>query len=73
MGYELQPAVEDDNSKHDMCMSSENSWCLYQKVLTPINVDNSQHNYTPLPEDVIEAIKPIYQDLSKEELLKKGF
>lgn len=36
-----------------------------------IGVQNFKHNYTPLPEDVIQAIKPIYEDLSRDELLER--
>ena len=30
-----------------------------------------KHDYQPLPEDVLSAIKPIYQDLSSDALLKR--
>ncbi|XP_025992970.1 uncharacterized protein LOC105198260 isoform X1 [Solenopsis invicta] len=63
--------LTDDNPQHDMCMSGENSWCPYQKALAITGVENFQHNYTPLPENVIQAIKPIYEDLSKDELLER--
>ncbi|XP_025995458.2 uncharacterized protein LOC105204411 [Solenopsis invicta] len=59
----------DDNFQHDM--NGENSWCPYQKALATTGVENFQHNYTPLPEDVIQAIKPIYEDLSKDKLLER--
>ncbi|CAB3247586.1 unnamed protein product [Arctia plantaginis] len=52
-------------------MSGENSWCSYQKALATTGVENFKHDYTPLPLDVIEAIKPIYEDLSKDELLER--
>lgn len=52
-------------------MSSENLWCIYQKALATTGVENFRHNYTPLLEDVIQALKPIYQDLSKKELLER--
>ena len=30
-----------------------------------------KHDYDPLPSEVSSAIKPIYEDLSKEELLER--
>ncbi|CAH1115698.1 unnamed protein product [Psylliodes chrysocephalus] len=61
----------DDNPQHHKCMSGENSWCPYQKALATTGEENFKHDYTPLAEDVIQAIKPIYEDLSKYELLKR--
>ncbi|XP_044592130.1 uncharacterized protein LOC123270228 [Cotesia glomerata] len=61
----------DDYPQHHKCMSGENSWCSYQKALATTGVENFNHDYTPLPQDVIEAIKPIYEDLSKDELLER--
>lgn len=61
----------DDNPQHDKCLRGKNSWCPYQKALATTGVDNFKHKYTPLPEDVIQAIKPIYEDLSKDELLER--
>lgn len=61
----------DDNPQHHRCMSGENSWCRYQKALATTGVENFKHDYTPLPQDVIQAIKPIYEDLSKDELLER--
>lgn len=61
----------DDNPQHDKCPSGENSWCPYKKALATTGVENFIHNYTPLPEDVLQAIKLIYEDLSKDELLER--
>ena len=61
----------DDNPQHDMCPSGENSWCPYQKALATTGVENFKHNYTPLPADVMKAIQPVYEDLSKDELLER--
>lgn len=50
---------KDDNPQQYRCMSSENSWCRYQKALATEGVENFKRDSTPLPEDVIQAIKPI--------------
>nr|XP_036230996.1 uncharacterized protein LOC118683174 [Bactrocera oleae] len=67
--YHLQSTG--DNLQHHKCMSGENSWCSYQKALATTGVENFKHDYTPLPQDVIQAIKPIYEDLSKDKLLER--
>lgn len=61
----------DDNPQHDNCPSGENSWCPCKKALATTRVKNFRHNYTPLPENVLQAIKPIYEDLSRDEFLER--
>ena len=61
----------DEKSQHDKCLSGENSWCPYKKVLATTGVENFKHNYHALPPDVIVAIKLIYDDLSKDKLLER--
>ena len=61
----------DENPQHEKCPSGENSWCPYQKALATTEVENFKHDYNPLPQDVLKAIKPIYEDLSKDELLER--
>lgn len=59
----------DENPQHDKCPAGADSWCGYQKALA--EGKPFKHEYTPLPEDVLNAIKPIYEDLSKDELLER--
>ena len=61
----------DENPRHEKCPDGATSWCPYKKALATTGVQNFKHEYTPLPQDVIEAIKPIYEDLSKDELLER--
>ena len=54
---------------HVYCPKTSHSWCQHQRHL----IDNS-NLYTPgagLSNDVISAIKPVYADLTKSEILKK--
>ena len=60
-----------ENPQHEKCPRGKNSWCPYQKALAATGVPNSEHDYNPLPEDVLKAIKPLYEDLSKDELLER--
>ena len=54
---------------HDYCPKSSDSWCQYQR-----DQINNTSLYKPGPglsRDVIEAVKPIYHDLSKDNILSK--
>ena len=58
-------ASSEQNNWHDHCPSGETSWCRYQ---------SGRNTFKPGPGlllSVIQHVKPIYNELSKEELLKK--
>lgn len=59
----------DKNPQHDNCPTGADSWCKYQKAKATSGLEKFKHE--PLPEDVLAAIKPIYEDLSKDELLQR--
>ena len=61
----------DKKPQHDKCPSGEKSRCPYQKALATTGVEGFKHEYTPLPDDVLQEIKPIYEDLSKDDLLER--
>lgn len=61
----------DAHPQHEKCMSGEKSWCPYQRALATTGVENFKHDYFPLPQDVIDAIEPIYKDLTDEKLLER--
>lgn len=61
----------DDNPHHDKCPSGEDSWCEWQRAKATKSLKAFKHSYTALPADVLIAMKPIYQDLSKDELLQR--
>ncbi|KAL7301969.1 hypothetical protein TKK_0005560 [Trichogramma kaykai] len=66
----------DDNPKHQNCPRDENSWCEWQKAAIKGEFKSFKHSYAALPTDVLVAVKPIYEDLSKDSLLErcvKGF
>lgn len=58
----------DQNPKHGLCPRRENSWCKYQKSI--INKTLFSHK-NPLPQENMKAVKPIFDSLSKTELLEK--
>ncbi|MBY0580425.1 MAG: hypothetical protein K2P53_01900, partial [Rickettsiales bacterium] len=64
-------ASSKDNNYHTYCPNGEKSWCQH-------NVDRKHPNQPPLykpglglPRDIIELLKPIYKELSSDELLAK--
>ncbi|XP_074096699.1 uncharacterized protein LOC141525900 isoform X1 [Cotesia typhae] len=61
----------DEKPNHDMCSKGEESWCSYQRAEARGELDTYSHDYSPLPSDVLKAIKPIYEDLSNENLLSR--
>lgn len=61
----------DENPQHEKCPSGEDSWCEWQNAAAANALQSFRHSYTALPTDVLEAIKPIYEDLSKDALLQR--
>ncbi|XP_044586088.1 uncharacterized protein LOC123266122 [Cotesia glomerata] len=61
----------DENPNHDMCPKGEDSWCSYQRAEASGELDTYTQDYSPLPPDVLKAIKPIYDDLSNDNLLSR--
>lgn len=61
----------DENPHHKKCPSGADSWCEWQKAAAANALDSFKHTYSALPEDVLNAIKPIYEDLSKDALLER--
>ncbi|CAH0551117.1 unnamed protein product [Brassicogethes aeneus] len=61
----------DENPQHEKCRSGEDSWCEWQKAAAADALGSFKHSYTALPTDILEAMRPIYYDLSKDELLQR--
>ena len=60
----------DDNLQHHLCPEGADSWCSWKKAKLENNLGRYKHK-PALPLDVQEAILPIYNDLSNEELLTR--
>nr|XP_012148419.1 PREDICTED: uncharacterized protein LOC105663526 [Megachile rotundata] len=60
----------DKNLQHNKCPNSPDSWCTWQRASVTNTHSSFKHDYDPLPSDVSAAIKPIYEELSKEKLLE---
>lgn len=61
----------DEFPQHDQCPVGAESWCTWQRAFASDKLASYSHDYKPLPSDVLTAIKLIYVDLSKEELLER--
>lgn len=60
----------DEKPQHDRCPPGTNSWCSWQKSKSM----NTLHEYTHKPallQQVFDAVKPIYEELSKDDLLSR--
>lgn len=60
----------DENPQHHYCPEGETSWCQYQQL----KADNKEDTFIHPPtfdEEVIKVLKPIYEDLSDDSILKR--
>ncbi|GFS53178.1 uncharacterized protein TNCV_4069041 [Trichonephila clavipes] len=64
----LHKISTDENPQHGFCPSGPDKWCRYKKAQLENKVYHHKHK---LPVAVVEAIRPIFRDLSDPELLKK--
>lgn len=60
----------DKNPHHHLCPPGENSWCSWQKAKACGTLKNYYHK-TPLRQVVQDAIKPVYEKLSDDNLLER--
>lgn len=61
----------DEKRYHNRCPTGVESWCTWQHASAKRELASFKHYYKPLPPDVLITIKPIYEDLSKDTLLKR--
>ncbi|XP_014476600.1 PREDICTED: uncharacterized protein LOC106745478 [Dinoponera quadriceps] len=55
---------------HENCPKGPESWCQWQKARALGKLQDFKHEPT-LPKEVLDAIKPIYTDLSRDDLLER--
>lgn len=67
----LHSSSTDAEPHHENCPTGADSWCSYQKAMANGQIDSYTHDYSPLPEDVLKAIEPIYKLLSEQKLLER--
>ena len=61
----------DKKPQHHKCPPGADSWCKYQQAKAEKNLKSFKHDYTALPKEVVDAIKPIYESFTNEELLQR--
>lgn len=66
----LHKISTNDKPQHHLCPSGEDSWCTWQKAKASGSLKNYNHA-SPLSTDVQDAIKPIYETLSNDDLLER--
>ncbi|GFU34495.1 uncharacterized protein TNCV_1992371 [Trichonephila clavipes] len=60
----------DEEPLHKFCPVGPNSWCKYQNQVVEGSVETFRHS-NKLPLAVMDAIKPVFNDLSQPKLLQK--
>lgn len=60
----------DANPQHTYCPAGVTSWCAWRRAEAEGKLENFTHD-PPLSKKVQQIIKPIYEDLSKDELLER--
>lgn len=60
----------DENPQHERCPPGKDSWCSWQRM-NFTNTLEEHHHKIPIPEEVFRAIKPIYEELSSDDLLNR--
>ena len=59
----------DDRPVHHMCPEGENSWCSYNKAKAGNKLDEYKHGFDPIPQAIVQLLKPIYNRLGSQLLL----
>ncbi|KAG8226745.1 hypothetical protein J437_LFUL004396 [Ladona fulva] len=59
-----------DMPKHHYCPEGADSWCTWQRANTEGTLAQYKHK-DALPQTVIDVVSPIYEDLSRKELLER--
>ncbi|GFX59028.1 uncharacterized protein TNCV_3814621 [Trichonephila clavipes] len=60
----------DEEPLHSFCPVGPNSWCKYQNQVVEGSVETFRHSNN-LPVAVMDAIKPVFNDLTQPKLLQK--
>ncbi|GFU72035.1 uncharacterized protein TNCV_1459291 [Trichonephila clavipes] len=64
----LHKLSTDEKPQHGFCPSDTDTWCKFKKAKL---LGETYHHKNSLPVDVVEAMRPVFRDLAKPELLKK--
>ena len=59
----------DDRPVHHMCPEGENSLCSYNKAKACNKLDEYKHGFDPIPQAIVQLLKPIFNRLGSRFLL----
>ena len=59
----------DEAPRHNLCPTGKDSWCKYQ--VAKAHNEEYHHKHPPIPDAIIQLIKPIYAHLGSRSLLEK--
>jgi len=51
-----------DKPQHHLCSQASDSWCEWQQAKANGSLDTYEQSYNALPDEVLDAIRPIYED-----------
>ncbi|KYM98778.1 hypothetical protein ALC62_10506 [Cyphomyrmex costatus] len=66
----LHKISTDNHPQHDNCPTGENSWCSWQRAKSSNTLATYTHK-PPMSDVVYEAIKPVYEQLTADDLLTR--
>ncbi|XP_039303732.1 uncharacterized protein LOC120357462 [Solenopsis invicta] len=61
----------DKNPHHERCPKGSTSWCAWRKSEAAGTLSTFTHDKAPLNDEVLNVIRPIYEDLSNDTLLER--
>lgn len=62
--------AEVGQNQHQFCPGGPESWCQYNKTFS-LQTNTPYKHKKSIPEPITTAIKPIYLDLTKDNILKR--
>lgn len=61
----------DSDPHHEGCPEGSESWCTWRRAETAGTLHSFKHDKPPLSDSVLEVIRPIYEDLTSNDLLER--
>ena len=65
----LHSNSSDETPRHHLCPPGEDSWCKWQ--VAKAKGEEYHHKKSPIPEPIVQLLKPIYGRLGSKKLLEK--
>ena len=65
----LHSNSSDETPRHHLCPPGEDSWCKWQ--VAKAKGEEYHHKKSPIPEPIVQLLKPIYARLGSKKLLEK--